>query len=101
MAQALLRPRSIVLDGEGGVAFVNDSAAPRISATQALRHPFVRTAVDPLAQALAREWRRQLLRSSVHSPWCGMSAAVSQRSPHHPLDLLVLHGLAPFAIGLR
>lgn len=65
MAQALLRPRSIVVDGEGGVEFVNDSAAPRISATQALRHRFVRTAVDPLAQALARECQPQLLRTTV------------------------------------
>jgi hypothetical protein len=54
LAQALLRPRSIEVDGDGGVTFTNDSSAPRISATQALRHRFLRRAADPLALALSR-----------------------------------------------
>jgi hypothetical protein len=62
LAQALLRPRSISVDGEGGVAFANDSAVPRVSASQALRHRFLRRAADPLALALARGLPRQLLR---------------------------------------
>lgn len=41
LAAALLRPRKVQTDGEGNVKFVN-SGAPRLGASAALRHPFVK-----------------------------------------------------------
>ena len=53
LAAALLRPREIVTDDEGGVKFVNTGKAPRLTAAQALKHPFVRAAAGASARAAA------------------------------------------------
>lgn len=54
----MLRPRRIEVDGEGRVAFLDDASAPRIVATDALRHRYIKQyAVDtkPLPAASSEE----------------------------------------------
>jgi hypothetical protein len=47
LAQALLRPRSIEVGDDGSVSFISNGGAPqRISATEALRHRFLRGAAQ-------------------------------------------------------
>lgn len=49
LAQALLRPRSIEVDSSGGVTFVNNNQVIRMGAREALRHRFMRQAVEPMS----------------------------------------------------
>ncbi|KAI8466377.1 MAG: hypothetical protein J3K34DRAFT_524625 [Monoraphidium minutum] len=62
VAQALLRPRSVEVSADGGVAFVGGGGAPmRMSAAEALRHRFFRA-----ANQIEKE--RGLSASSLSSP---------------------------------
>lgn len=51
LAASLLRPRTVVNDDDGGVKFVNTGRAPRLGASAALKHPFIRRAGVPAAPA--------------------------------------------------
>lgn len=44
LAASLLRPRQIVTDDNGGVIFLNTGRAPRLTASAAIKHPFMRAA---------------------------------------------------------
>lgn len=55
LAAALLRPRQVVTDNEGGVKFVNTGKAPRLTAAQALKSPFIRAAGSARTSAVATE----------------------------------------------
>lgn len=42
LVEGLLRPREIQSDGAGGVSFVTSGTAPRLTASEALKHPFLK-----------------------------------------------------------
>lgn len=42
LVEGLLRPREIQSDGAGGVTFVTSGTAPRLTAAEALKHPFLK-----------------------------------------------------------
>ena len=42
LVEGLLRPREIQNDGAGGVTFVTSGTAPRLTASEALKHPFLK-----------------------------------------------------------
>ncbi|KAG2422260.1 hypothetical protein HXX76_016174 [Chlamydomonas incerta] len=49
MLQSLLAPRHIQVDDNGGVSFVNDTPFPRISAYEALKHKYIKSALEAAA----------------------------------------------------
>ncbi|PSC68256.1 Serine threonine-kinase SNT7 [Micractinium conductrix] len=53
LAANLLRPRQIVNDDRGSVIFLNTGRAPRLTATGALKHPFLRAALRAAPAAAA------------------------------------------------
>ncbi|PNW72528.1 hypothetical protein CHLRE_16g688526v5 [Chlamydomonas reinhardtii] len=53
LLQSLLAPRHIQVDDNGGVSFVNDTPFPRISAYEALKHKYIKNALEAAAAAAA------------------------------------------------
>ncbi|GLI68475.1 hypothetical protein VaNZ11_012901 [Volvox africanus] len=51
LLQSLLAPRHIQVDDNGGVSFVNDTPFQRISAFEALKHRFIKVALETAAPA--------------------------------------------------
>ncbi|KAG2447430.1 hypothetical protein HYH02_007756 [Chlamydomonas schloesseri] len=49
LLQSLLAPRHIQVDDNGGVSFVNDTPFPRISAYEALKHKYIKSALETIA----------------------------------------------------
>eukprot|EP00775_Hariotina_reticulata_P003693 gene3693-3953_t len=81
-AQALLQPRSITVDSDGGVQFVSTSGFQRMGAREALRHSFLR----PAAQHEKNMRRARMIKTA--------SATVKQTSKVKKLELKVAKGQA-------